>query len=110
MTYTIENEKFSVSIDSKGAELCSMRSKKTGIEYVWQADPHVWARHAPVLFPIVGRLKDKTYTVGGKEYHITQHGFGRDLEFACTEQTDTTLAFTLMPCLLYTSPSPRDRG
>lgn len=97
MTYTIENEKFSVSIDSKGAELCSMRSKKTGIEYVWQADPHVWARHAPVLFPIVGRLKDKLYTVGGKEYHITQHGFGRDLEFACTEQTDTTLAFTLTP-------------
>lgn len=59
MTYTIENEKFSVSIDRQGRELCSMRSKKTGIEYVWQADPHVWARHAPVLFPIVGRLKDK---------------------------------------------------
>ncbi len=71
MTYTIENEKFSVTIDSKGAELCSMRSKQTGTEYVWQAEPSIWARHAPVLFPIIGRLKDKTYSVGGKNYQIT---------------------------------------
>ncbi len=97
MTYTIENEKFSVSIDSRGAELCSMRSKQTGIEYVWQAEPSIWARHAPVLFPIIGRLKDKTYSVGGKSYQITQHGFGRDLEFACAEQTDTSIALMLTP-------------
>lgn len=103
MTYTIENEKFSVTIDSKGAELSSMRSKQTGIEYVWQAEPSIWARHAPVLFPIIGRLKDKTYFVGGKSYQITQHGFGRDLEFACTEQTDTSIALTLTPNA-YTKP------
>ena len=103
MTYTIENEKFSVTIDSKGAELSSMRSKQTGIEYVWQAEPSIWARHAPVLFPIIGRLKDKTYSVGGKSYQITQHGFGRDLEFACTEQTDTSIALTLTPNA-YTKP------
>lgn len=103
MTYTIENEKFSVTIDSKGAELSSMRSKQTGIEYVWQAEPSIWARHAPVLFPIIGRLKDKTYSVGGKSYQITQHGFGRDLEFVCTEQSDTSIALTLTPNA-YTKP------
>lgn len=97
MQYTIKNELFTVVIDSKGAELSSMKSTASGTEYVWQANPSVWARHAPILFPIVGRLKDKTYTVGGKEYTITQHGFGRDLEFACTAQTDTSIDFTLTP-------------
>ncbi len=97
MQYTIENQAFVVTIDSKGAELCSMRSKQSGMEYVWQADPAVWARHAPILFPIVGRLKDKKYTVGGKEYSITQHGFGRDLEFACTDRSASSIAFTLTP-------------
>ena len=71
MQYTIGNEQFTVIIDSKGAELSSMKSKAHGTEYVWQADPSIWARHAPILFPIVGRLKDKKYTVGGKEYTIT---------------------------------------
>ncbi len=75
----LENELFRVEINPFGAELSSFRSKKTDTEYVWQADPAVWKRHAPILFPIVGRLKDKTYTVGGKAYEITQHGFGRDL-------------------------------
>ena len=97
MQYTIQNEVFTVVIDSKGAELSSMKSKASGTEYVWQADPEIWARHAPILFPIVGRLKDKTYTVGGTEYTITQHGFGRDLEFACTAQTETSIDFTLLP-------------
>lgn len=75
----LENEQFRVEINPFGAELTSFRSKITGTEYVWQADPAVWQRHAPILFPIVGRLKDKIYTVDGKPYTITQHGFGRDL-------------------------------
>lgn len=61
----LENESFRVEINPFGAELSSFRSKKTGTEYVWGGDPAAWKRHAPVLFPIVGRLKDKTYTVGG---------------------------------------------
>lgn len=97
MKYTIENDTFLVAIDSKGAELSSIRSKKTGMESVWQADPEIWARHAPILFPIVGRLKDKKYSVNGVEHTITQHGFGRDLEFACTAQSETAIDFTLTP-------------
>lgn len=97
MQYTIENEYFTVVIDSKGAELSSMKSKSSGLEYVWQADPAIWARHAPILFPIIGRLKDKTYTVSGKEYTIAQHGFGRDSEFACTAQSENSIDFTLTP-------------
>ena len=93
----LENEMFRVEINELGAELSSFRSKATGTEYVWQADPAVWKRHAPILFPIVGRLKDKTYTVGGKAYEITQHGFGRDLEWQVGREGDTCVAFRLEP-------------
>ena len=56
MQYTIQNEVFTVVIDSKGAELSSMKSRASGTEYVWQADPEIWARHAPILFPIAMQL------------------------------------------------------
>ncbi|MGI6182052.1 MAG: aldose 1-epimerase family protein [Agathobaculum sp.] len=91
----LENNQFVVSINEFGAELSGFRSKKDGTEYVWQADPAVWKRHAPILFPIVGRLKDKKYTVSGKEYEITQHGFGRDLAWTPNRLSDTCVAFTL---------------
>ena len=77
----LENERFRVEINEFGAELTRFTSKKDGTEYVWKGDPAAWKRHAPILFPIVGRLKDKTYTVDGRPYEITQHGFGRDLEW-----------------------------
>ncbi|MGN1030309.1 MAG: aldose 1-epimerase family protein, partial [Butyricicoccaceae bacterium] len=96
MRYTIHNAVLTAEIDTHGAELCSLRSNLTGIEYIWQADPEVWARHAPLLFPIIGRLKDKQYTVKGETYDITQHGFARDSEFECIEQNEDSLAMSLV--------------
>ncbi len=83
----IENEFLTAEINLHGAELASLVSKEDGTEYMWQADPKVWARHAPVLFPIVGALKDDQYTVNGKTYHMTRHGFARDLDFTVASQT-----------------------
>ena len=91
----LENEGFRVEINPFGAELTSFRSKTTGTEYVWGGDPAAWKRHAPVLFPIVGRLKDKTYTVDGASFEITQHGFGRDLEWEPKQVSGTCAEFTL---------------
>lgn len=96
MKYTIHNAVLTAEIDSHGAELCSLRSNLTGTEYIWQADPEIWARHAPLLFPIIGRLKDKQYTVGGQTYDITQHGFARDSEFVCIEQNENSIALSLV--------------
>lgn len=93
----LENERFRVEIDEFGAELTRFTSKKDGTEYVWKGDPAAWKRHAPILFPIVGRLKDKTYTVDGKPYEITQHGFGRDLEWQAQKISGTCAEFTLTP-------------
>lgn len=75
----LENGKLSINVKSLGAELTSL--KYDGKEFLWQADEKYWGRHAPVLFPIVGKLKDNSMYIDGKEYFMTQHGFARDSEF-----------------------------
>lgn len=94
MTYTLANNFLKVQVKSKGAELSSIQSLD-GLEYIWQADPAVWSRHAPVLFPIVGKLKNNEYSHGGQTYTLSQHGFARDHEFECIEQTADKLVFEL---------------
>ncbi|MGX7196630.1 aldose 1-epimerase family protein [Enterococcus olivae] len=95
MDITIETPHLTAVIRSKGAELISLKSKETDIEYIWQADPKHWGRHAPVLFPIVGSLKDNQYRYQGETYQLSQHGFARDMEFELLEQTDETASFLL---------------
>ena len=95
MNYTIKNSILQVEIASKGAEVQSVKSLHSGYEYIWQADPEVWQRHAPVLFPIVGKLKNDEYTYQGKTYHLTQHGFARDSEFKVERHTDESITFLL---------------
>lgn len=92
---TLKNKDLTVEINELGAEICSVTDQKTGYEFIWQADKTYWGRHAPVLFPIVGRLKNDEYTYEGKTYHMTQHGFARDSMFEVKETTDTTAAFSL---------------
>lgn len=76
--HRLENELLSVGIKSIGAELCSIKNKLTGKEHIWQGDPAFWESHAPILFPIIGALKDDTYFFEGKEYHLPKHGFFRN--------------------------------
>lgn len=95
MTHQLNSALLSIGVKSTGAELCSIKSNKTGTEYLWQADPSQWARHAPILFPIVGKLKDDTYYVDGIAYHLPQHGFARDQTFALTQATPDQLVFEL---------------
>ncbi len=92
----LENERMKAAVDERGAELCSLIEKSDGMEYIWQADPAIWGRHAPLLFPIIGRLKDKEYTLGGKTYSITQHGFGRDLTFSGLQVNASCVELTLV--------------
>ena len=91
----LENEFLKVSLHAMGAELQSVLNKASNLEYMWQAEPTVWARHSPVLFPIVGRLKDDTYNYNGKEYKMGQHGFARNKAFQVIAQTPTMVSFQL---------------
>ena len=94
MTCTLKNELLTVEIDALGAQLCSVKNG-AGIEYIWKADPAVWNRHAPLLFPVIGRLRDGRYTVHGETCHIGSHGFARDSVFTVAEVNDTRAVFTL---------------
>ncbi|OJG36787.1 aldose 1-epimerase [Enterococcus devriesei] len=93
MSVTITNDFLEATINEKGAELVSLRANE--IEYIWQADPQYWGRHAPILFPFVGRLKDNQYSYQGKTYPIGQHGFARDKEFKVLEQTKEKVTLVL---------------
>lgn len=90
---TISNEKLSVKISEKGAELQSIECN--GIEYLWQADPAFWAKHSPVLFPFVGELKDGKYVYQGAEYRMPRHGFARDKVFTTEQASEDFATFTL---------------
>lgn len=93
MEFIISNSQLKVTLRSKGAELCSIIFNEE--EYLWQAKADIWPRHAPVLFPIVGKLKDNTFIYKGKNYVLPQHGFARDMEFECIDQTETRVALKL---------------
>lgn len=54
---------------------------------IWQGDPRFWGRHAPVLFPNVGKHYGNHYRIGDKEYASKQHGFARDTDFTCIDST-----------------------
>ncbi len=91
----LENEIMSVKVKSRGAELTSIMTKTDNCEYLWQGDPKFWNRHAPVLFPIVGKLLDNQYIYDGNVYSLNQHGFARDMDFILLESTQTKAIFEL---------------
>lgn len=91
--HTLKNDVLTVEVSEHGAELHSIRKGAT--EYLWQADPKFWARHSPVLFPIVGSVWDKLYRVDGKVYELGQHGFARDMDFVKVEGNDTEVFYRL---------------
>ena len=95
MQHILENDQLTVTLSTQGAEVQSVCNKATGQEYIWTADPGVWARHAPVLFPIVGKLKEDQYRLGDDTYAMTQHGFARDKDFKVIEHNDDHLTFGL---------------
>ncbi len=80
---SIENEFLKISVQKTGAELCSVVDKSTNQEYMWSGDAAVWGSFAPVLFPIIGCLKDNEFLVEGQSYNVPKHGFirnNKDLE------------------------------
>ena len=95
MSIIIENEKLRVAIQSKGAELDSIFSKQTQLEYLWQGDAAFWGKKSPILFPIVGTLKDNFYSFEGKNYTLPRHGFARDRTFIVEKQTVDAATFLL---------------
>ena len=94
--YTIKNEFLEVSVQKTGIELCSIKSVASGKEYMWGANPDVWGSYAPVLFPIIGSLKDDGYTFNGKEYSLPKHGMIRhNQDIELVDSSSNSLTFRL---------------
>lgn len=93
MIITKTNNKISASIDSLGAEL--IRLEKDSKNYIWTVDETCWNKTSPILFPIVGRLKNDTYRIENKTYELPRHGFARNLEFQIVNQTESSVVFVL---------------
>ncbi|MCP9754124.1 aldose 1-epimerase family protein [Lacihabitans sp. CCS-44] len=91
----IENEYIRASINPLGAELVSLLKLDDNTEYMWDANPAFWGKTSPVLFPIVGGLKNDTYLFEGKEYKLPRHGFARTMLFLVESQTENSVIFLL---------------
>lgn len=97
MIYELKNDYIKVRADSVGAELKSIKryNDMDDIEYLWQLNPEIWERQAPLLFPIIGRLKDEEYTYGGNTYKIDIHGFARFRNFKTITISESEISFIL---------------
>lgn len=94
--YTIENEFLKVGVLQKGAELRSLVDKRNDFEWMWQADQKVWGKSSPVLFPIVGALKENKFIHNRHSYELPRHGFARDNDFQLLECSTNRLVFELV--------------
>lgn len=77
-----------------GGELVSLKDGN-GQEYIWEGAPAFWAGQNPVLFPIVGSLKDGKVDIGGKICEMGRHGFARGMEFTPVEQGEDFVTLEL---------------
>lgn len=94
MTTTISNSNLTAQINHLGAELFSLQNQDTK-EYIWEGNPSFWGKHSPILFPIVGTLKNNSYHYEGKEYQLSRHGFARDMEFILSKKSENSATFSL---------------
>ena len=95
MNYTLKNEFYEATVSSLGAELVSLKNKD-GRELLWHNPDTVgWQRHAPLLFPFCGRLKDSEFIYNGKAYPMTIHGFASTTEFNLIKSSDTEVILSM---------------
>ncbi|PKM57302.1 MAG: galactose mutarotase [Firmicutes bacterium HGW-Firmicutes-3] len=95
MAILLHNEKLKVVISEHGGELISVVGCDDNLEFIWTGDSDYWGRHAPILFPIVGKVKDNQYKIGEKSYKLGQHGFARDRVFEVIEKGDREVILSL---------------
>ncbi|KAA0993617.1 aldose 1-epimerase family protein [Dyadobacter aurulentus] len=96
MEHKIANEYLQITIKETGAELCRIQSVTTGKDFMWNADPAVWSSHAPVLFPVIGAIKNGYVRYQGQEYAVPRHGIVRNnSNVKLAEKTASSLTFAL---------------
>lgn len=95
MNYTLENNNIKIITSSFGGELTNLISKNDNTEFLWCGDEKYWKYHSPILFPIVGKVKNNKYTIDNTQYELPQHGLARTREFEMVEKNDNHIIFEL---------------
>lgn len=94
MTTTIKHGNLSAEIKHFGAELISLKTNQNR-ECIWEGNPEFWGKHSPILFPIVGTLKHNSFHHDGIEYHLSRHGFAREMLFELIQATANSATFSI---------------
>ena len=94
MQLTLHHGSYTATADTRGGELVSFRDG-AGTEYIWCGDPKYWSGRNPILFPIVGNLKNGRVRIGGQEYKMARHGFAQKSEFSVAEQGEDFVVLQL---------------
>jgi galactose mutarotase-like enzyme len=92
---TLSNSELTATINHNGAELISLKNNNSNREYIWEGNPKYWGKHAPILFPIVGTLKNNSYTYKNNSYVLSRHGFARDMNFDLIIHNENEVLFSL---------------
>ena len=96
LMYSLKNDQLEISVKAIGAELCKITSVRLGTEFMWNGNPEVWSGFSPVLFPIIGALKNGSYIYDNNMYSLPKHGFIRhNKDMVKLAQTDSSLTFIL---------------
>ncbi len=95
MIHQLENDVLYVEIKSKGAELCRIKNKDNNIDYLWSGDSKYWSGQSPILFPIVGNVRNDEYRIEDNIFHLVKHGFGRHSEFQLISENKNEAIFQL---------------
>ena len=94
MKTTISNSNLTAVINPLGAELISLKNT-TNKEYIWEGNPEFWGKHSPVLFPIIGCLKEDKYSYKGNSYTLLRHGFASKMDFNIIEKSAENVVFSV---------------
>ncbi|AWP45616.1 galactose mutarotase [Levilactobacillus brevis] len=90
---TIQNDRFTATINEVGAELTHLVDQASHRDLIWNND--LWPKHAPVLFPAIGRSNEDSYLIDGQRYEMPQHGFVSGETFTIVDQTPTAVTLSL---------------
>ena len=96
MIVTISNLNLKAQINTFGAELVSLQKVETNEEFIWEGNPEFWGKHSPVLFPIVGTLRNNSFLYDNEPYNLSRHGFAREQDFQIKSQSEQSITFSLL--------------
>src|SRR3712207_7898275 len=97
MTVTISSSRLQAQLSSNGAELVRLQDEQ-GRDLLWDGNPAFWTGRSPLLFPIVGQVRDGRMRVNGREYELPRHGFARDRKSTRLNSSHANISYAVF-CL-----------